>query len=193
MRYVVIQWLRPKKQLDQRGFGGVEAFLILVIVFIVGFTGWIVWYTTSNTKKLLSADKSTVPSYTKKSSILPDNANNATPVKTDAATALALKALDAIVKEDWATVYSLSSSDVTSSTTKAKFIAELRSGSSPKVISASLSGSSKTDKAAGYTFWSHPITVTTRNADGTKRTYTSTIHLVMESGKWRLIGTDTPK
>jgi hypothetical protein len=42
----------------QDGFGSIESLLLLVIVCIVGFTGWFVWMSKNNTNKLLaSTDK----------------------------------------------------------------------------------------------------------------------------------------
>jgi hypothetical protein len=46
---------------SQSGFGGVEALLFLVIIGIIGFTGWYVWNSKANTDKNLTAVSSTTP------------------------------------------------------------------------------------------------------------------------------------
>jgi cytoskeletal protein RodZ len=50
----------------QSGFSAIEAVLILVIVGMLGFTGWYVWHAKQTADKTLSADNSNVPSFSKK-------------------------------------------------------------------------------------------------------------------------------
>ncbi len=52
----------------QNGFSAIEAVLILVIVAMIGFTGWYVWHAKQSADKTLTADSSSTPSFKKKSS-----------------------------------------------------------------------------------------------------------------------------
>src|SRR5262249_53344198 len=51
----------------QKGFGAVEALLILVIIGMLGFTGWYVWHAKQTADKTLSADNSSTPTFKKNS------------------------------------------------------------------------------------------------------------------------------
>lgn len=51
---------------NQNGFSAVEAVLILVILGIVGFTGYFVWHAKQNTDKSLASNNSTTPIIKKK-------------------------------------------------------------------------------------------------------------------------------
>src|SRR5579871_5801589 len=42
------------KILKQNGFSAIEGLLILVIVGLIGFTGWYVWHSKNNSDKALS-------------------------------------------------------------------------------------------------------------------------------------------
>lgn len=64
-----------KKQL---GFSAVEALLLLVIVAMIGFSGWYVWHAKQNADKTLTADKSTVPIFNKKKSTSPSSTSSTT-------------------------------------------------------------------------------------------------------------------
>ena len=55
------------KKINQSGFSIIEALLILVVIGILGFTGWYVYHTKQAANKNYSvAARSTVPTYTKK-------------------------------------------------------------------------------------------------------------------------------
>jgi cytoskeletal protein RodZ len=56
-----------KANTNQRGFAAVEAILIVIVLGIIGFTGWFVYHAKQNTDKTLtSADNNTVSQPTKK-------------------------------------------------------------------------------------------------------------------------------
>jgi hypothetical protein len=55
-----------KLQNNQNGFSAVEALLLIVIVAIIGGTGWYVWHAKSNTNKALTVNNSSTPSFKKK-------------------------------------------------------------------------------------------------------------------------------
>jgi uncharacterized protein HemX len=56
---------------DERGFGHLEAILVVVIVAVIGFVGWYVYHAKQNTDKSLDAANSTSnntgPRFTSKS------------------------------------------------------------------------------------------------------------------------------
>jgi Tfp pilus assembly protein PilV len=54
------------KRSDQAGFSIVETLLILVIISILGFTGWYVYHAKQTSNKNYSTNNSTVPTYKKK-------------------------------------------------------------------------------------------------------------------------------
>lgn len=60
---------------NQSGFSAVEALLILVIVAIVGGTGFYVYHAQQNTNKNLANDNSTAPSFKKKTKSTPKTAD----------------------------------------------------------------------------------------------------------------------
>jgi hypothetical protein len=51
---------------NQTGFSAVEAFLILIIIAIVGGTGWYVWHAKQTADKSLSSSAITSPTFEKK-------------------------------------------------------------------------------------------------------------------------------
>jgi cytoskeletal protein RodZ len=55
---------------DQKGFSVIEALLILVVVGILGFTGWFVYHAQKTANKDLSSNNSTDPTYKKAQSAL---------------------------------------------------------------------------------------------------------------------------
>jgi hypothetical protein len=59
-------FMMGKLKNNQSGFGVVEALLILVIVAIVGGTGFYVYQAQQNTNKALTSDSSTTPNFKKK-------------------------------------------------------------------------------------------------------------------------------
>ena len=56
-----------KFQKNQSGFGAVEGLLILIIVGILGFTGWYVYHSQQNTSKNLTPTSSGTPMFKKNS------------------------------------------------------------------------------------------------------------------------------
>ncbi|HSW79357.1 MAG TPA: hypothetical protein VLG47_01125 [Candidatus Saccharimonadales bacterium] len=63
----------------QSGFSAVEGILILVVVGILGFTGYYVWHAKQNADKNLTTDSSTTPTYNKKSTDSSDGSVQALP------------------------------------------------------------------------------------------------------------------
>jgi len=59
------------KRYNNSGFSAVEALLILVVVGILGFTGWFVYHSKQAADKTLTNTNSTVPKYKKKASTQP--------------------------------------------------------------------------------------------------------------------------
>jgi hypothetical protein len=55
-----------KLQENPKGFSAIEALLILVIVAIIGGTGWYIWHSRSNTDKTLTANSSSTSNFNKK-------------------------------------------------------------------------------------------------------------------------------
>lgn len=60
----------------QSGFSVIEALLILVIVGMLGFTGWYVWHAKQNAYNILSADNSSTPNINKKNSTSNSSVSN---------------------------------------------------------------------------------------------------------------------
>lgn len=54
------------KKTNQKGFSIAEALLILVVIGILGFTGWFVYHAKQTSDKNYSAASQTVPTYKKK-------------------------------------------------------------------------------------------------------------------------------
>jgi len=63
-----------KPQKNQSGFAALEAVLILVIIGILGFTGWFVWQAKNNADKSLLPNNSTTPVIKKKATTSPSKA-----------------------------------------------------------------------------------------------------------------------
>lgn len=62
---------------NQKGFGAVEALLILVILGIVGFTGYFVWHAKQNTDKSLTPTTSITPVIKKTQTTTPTSTSKA--------------------------------------------------------------------------------------------------------------------
>jgi hypothetical protein len=63
----------------------------------------------------------------------------------------------------------------------------------PTVSEVKLSAPGSASTVAGYSYYLQPITFTARSATGTVTSYSATITLVYEGGRWRLLGTSTPQ
>ncbi|HUC15903.1 MAG TPA: hypothetical protein VMS00_15745, partial [Acidimicrobiales bacterium] len=107
---------------------------------------------------------------------------------TSGAQALANSALSDLTSDNWAAIYSIASSAVTSRYTESQFAAAMSAQSLPAITKASFSGSGTTLSQGGDTLWIEPVTFI---AGGT--TYTANLDLDWESGQWRFAGTTTPQ
>src|SRR4051812_7327602 len=90
---------------NQKGFSAVEGLLILVVVCLIGFIGWYVWRTKSQTDKSLNTAAST-------SATASTSKNTASPQKIAGTTVSTPDNEASIVLPDgWAVVQKLNGSD----------------------------------------------------------------------------------
>jgi hypothetical protein len=98
--------------------------------------------------------------------------------------------LQAFQARDWATVYLLENSDVTSTQTAAQLAQNLNAQSPGTILTMTPSGSSYRTSAMGFQYFVQPVTVQWQKPNGTTVTFPSRVHLVLEQGTWRFLGTD---
>jgi len=112
---------------------------------------------------------------------------------TDADAAKVVQQLaQAFQGHDWATVYALESSDVTSTVTEPQFAQNLAAQSPGSVLAMTPSGASYRTSAQGFQYYVQPVTVQWQKPDGSTVTFSSRVHLVLEQSTWRFLGTDPP-
>lgn len=102
------------------------------------------------------------------------------------------QALDAIVQQDWSTLYGLLASPLQSQFTRDQFIAASVAQTEPTIASATTNGAGSLSTVADQETWQQPVTLTVKNPDGTLATYTTTMTLVSEGGQWYVLGTGSP-
>jgi hypothetical protein len=98
--------------------------------------------------------------------------------------------LQAFQAKDWATVYLLENVDVTSTVTEAQFAQNLAAQSPGSILAMTPSGASYRTSAMGFQYFVQPVTVQWQKPDGSTTTFPSRVHLVLEQGTWRFLGTD---
>jgi len=106
---------------------------------------------------------------------------------------VAQQSLNAIVLQDWATLYGLLPSDVQGAMNFQAFSQRMADPSTPVIIAASLTGE-KTIRTsqAGFPVYTRPFALSARGTDGVVRSYTSAVLIAREDGQWRFLGTDPP-
>jgi len=110
---------------------------------------------------------------------------------TDAAAAQVVQQiLQAFQAKDWATVYLSENVDVTSTVTEAQFAQNLAAQSPGTILAMTPSGASYRTSAMGFQYYVQPVTVQWQKPDGSTVTFSSRVHLVLEQGNWRFLGTD---
>ena len=110
---------------------------------------------------------------------------------TDAAAATVVQQLvQAFQSQDWAAVYALENADVTSTVTEPQFAQNIAAQSPGSILSMTPSGASYRTSAMGFQYFVQPVTVQWQKPDGSTLTFSSRVHLVLEQGNWRFLGTD---
>jgi hypothetical protein len=110
---------------------------------------------------------------------------------TDAIAAQVVQQLQqAFQSKDWATVYALENVDVTSTVTEPQFAQNLAAQSPGTILAMTPSGASYRTSAMGFQYYVQPVTVQWQKPDGSTATFSSRVHLVLEQGTWRFLGTD---
>ena len=90
----------------------------------------------------------------------------------------------------WAAVYLLENVDVTSTVTEPQFAQDIAAQSPGSILSMTPSGASYRTSAMGFQYFVQPVTVQWQKPDGSTLTFSSRVHLVLEQGNWRFLGTD---
>ena len=102
------------------------------------------------------------------------------------------KILTALVARDWASIYLLSSLEVTSLQTESQFAAGF-AASSPTVVTASVKGTGQESSKSGMNYWTQPVTLEVAGSNATVTAYSTVVELVNEGGRWLLLSTGTPQ
>ena len=97
---------------------------------------------------------------------------------------------DAIEEQDWPTLYRLESSEITSAISQDDFVAKLRAQHPGTVTAVMATGAATETDAQGFRYVAEPVTVTLKKTDGSTVSQASHLTLVLEDGRWLLMGTD---
>jgi len=114
-------------------------------------------------------------------------------VDTAQATAVANQVVSYSNNHDWASLYSLFSSEFKADATQTQFTQFMSDSNSPTITDVKLNGNGSAKVFSGITYFRQPLTLTERQTDGTFTTLYSNMYFVLEDGSWKLLTTDTPK
>lgn len=131
----------------------------------------------------------TLPSQTSQTHYLLQTGNPA----TGQAPGVAQQALAALQADDWAAIYGLADSNVTSQYSAAQFSQAMGSQQQPAMADAAFAGPGAATVLSGVTYFDQPITFSAVGSGGTSTTYTATLILVWQQGQWRFSGTSEPQ
>jgi hypothetical protein len=111
-------------------------------------------------------------------------------VNEGAAAKVAEQALQAIVRQDWGTLYDLLAADVKNAYTKPQFIQVMSGQSGPRMASGVLDGTGQGGATqSGVVSFKQPIRFVEQQAGGVGRQLKATMYLVLEKGEWRVVTT----
>jgi hypothetical protein len=105
---------------------------------------------------------------------------------------VAQRALNAVLKQDWTTIYGLLASPLQTQLTLSQFIAASTGQTVPLILTAAIDRAGTESTVGGQDTWQQPIKLTVKKMDGTVQGYSAIMTLVSEGGQWRILGTGVP-
>jgi hypothetical protein len=97
------------------------------------------------------------------------------------------------VADDWAALYHLAPSPIQAGQTRQAFVASMTSQSTPKFVSASLSGAGSESTQNGLVYWTQDVVLKVTGPAGHASPYTAEIQLAKQGGAWKFWTTSSPQ
>jgi hypothetical protein len=95
-------------------------------------------------------------------------------------------------RSDWPGLYQTLAPSVAHGLTQADFVAMMRNQNIGRITTMTTTDTGKLATSNGAGFWNQQIRLVVQPPSGPTKTYTATLSLVFEGGKWCLLSTSTP-